>query len=176
LIHLRPIPNLKPGCIKIVSWNVAGWRASLRKGFDRYLDAENADIVLLQETKLSQDLDYMNPIYPYIFQNHSLRRKGYSGTAILSKIEPLSVEYLKLDECVMNQEGRHILLEFRDYFMLNSYIPFAGRDLERLVSKRNHLFKLKEFLMSVKKPIIWGGDLNVAHQSIDLFDPQKLVG
>jgi exodeoxyribonuclease III len=165
--------DIAPGALKIVSWNVAGINACLKKGFHKYLSAEKPDILCLQETKLQKDDQYMSYAdYPYQYQSHSTVKKGYSGTAVFSKTKPLKVEYKVGDEDI-DGEGRYIILEYTDFYLINGYVPNAGSKLERLELKGRHYVKLIQFLKNLTKPIIFCGDLNVAHKEMDLARPKN---
>jgi exodeoxyribonuclease III len=158
--------------LKIVSWNVAGINACLKKGFHKYITAEKPDILCLQETKLQKNDQYMSYTeYPHQYQSHSKVKKGYSGTAIFSKIKPIKVEYGIGDD--LDEEGRYITIEFNDYVLINGYVPNAGSKLERLDLKSKHYINLIENLKKWKKPLIFCGDLNVAHKEIDLARPKN---
>jgi len=157
--------------MKFISWNVNGLRACVTKGFRDYFDAENADFFCLQETKLqSGQIDLPLPGY-HQFWNYA-QKKGYSGTAIFAKQEPLSVTYgVGVEE--LDTEGRLITLEYPDFYIITCYTPNAQNELARIGHRlkwdeafRNHLMKL-----DAKKPVIACGDLNVAHQEIDLKNP-----
>jgi exodeoxyribonuclease-3 len=158
--------------LKILSWNVNGLRAVMKKGFEDFLAAENPDIICLQETKMSDDYNDLFPGYVHIINN--AEKKGYSGVAVLSKIEPLSVSYgLGIPE--HDSEGRVITVEYDDYFLVTFYTVNAKRDLSRLQYRQqwdklcfDYLKKLEE-----KKPVIFCGDLNVAHKEIDLARPKS---
>ncbi|WP_442600789.1 exodeoxyribonuclease III [Paenibacillus sp. KN14-4R] len=154
--------------MKLVSWNVNGLRACVNKGFNDYFASVDADIFCLQEVKLQEgqiDLDYGDTYAQY--WNYAIK-KGYSGTAIFSKIKPLSVRYGIEEDS--EPEGRIITLEFDSFYMVTVYTPNAKRDLSRLEYRmewedrfRNYLLQLDEH-----KPVIVCGDLNVAHQEIDI--------
>ena len=155
-----------------ISWNVNGLRAVIGKGFWDYFDSTNADIFCLQEIKLSEgQLDCEKEGY-HIYWNYA-EKKGYSGTAIFSKIEPISVTYgIGIDE--HDHEGRVITLEFEDYYFITCYTPNSQNELARLDYRmtweddfRKYLLKLNE-----KKGVILCGDLNVAHKEIDLKNPK----
>ena len=159
--------------MKIVSWNVAGLRACLNKGFDRFFELENADIYCLQETKV---LEEQNPFHPYGYNEYLFpaEKKGYSGTMVYSKVEPLSVKY-GIDDFEYDSEGRTITLEFDDFYLVTCYVPNSKRELIRLDSRmrfedlmRNYLNSLRE-----KKNVIYCGDLNVSHQEIDIKNPDS---
>ncbi|MCB9362733.1 exodeoxyribonuclease III [Candidatus Woesearchaeota archaeon] len=160
--------------MKIISWNVNGIRAVLNKGFLDFLQQESPDIVCIQETKAHpEQVDLALDDYPHHFWNSAVR-KGYSGTAIFSRIEPLQVHYgLGIEE--HDTEGRIITLEFDDFYLTTVYTPNSGRDLGRLGYR--HKDWDPAFLSYVKKlekekPVIFCGDLNVAHKEIDLKNPQ----
>ena len=158
--------------MKLISWNVNGLRAAVQKGFLDYFNQEDADIFCLQETKLQAgqiDLE-LNGYHQY--WNYA-EKKGYSGTAIFTKKEPISVTYgLGIEE--HDKEGRVITLEFENFFMITVYTPNSQEALARLDYRtkweddfRAYLLKLNEI-----KPVIVCGDLNVAHQEIDLKNPK----
>ncbi len=157
--------------MKFISWNVNGLRACVTKGFGDYFDKMDADFFCLQETKLQAgQIDLPLPGY-HQFWNYA-QKKGYSGTAIFAKEEPLSVTYgVGVEE--LDTEGRLITLEYPGFFLVTCYTPNAQNELARIDHRlkwdeafRNHLKALDE-----KKPVIICGDLNVAHQEIDLKNP-----
>ena len=160
--------------MKIISWNVNGIRAVIKKGFYDFIDEYKPDILCLQETKAHpEQVDIKLNQYPYQFWN-SAEKKGYSGTAIFSKKKPLSVKNnIGIDK--HDNEGRVIAVEFEDYFLVNVYTPNSKRELLRLeyraqewdVDFLKYLKKLEE-----EKPVIFCGDLNVAHKEIDLKNPK----
>lgn len=160
--------------MKIISWNVNGIRAVIKKGFYDFVDEYKPDILCLQETKAHPDqVNIRLNQYPYQFWN-SAEKKGYSGTAIFSKKEPLSVKNnIGIDK--HDNEGRVIAVEFEDYFLVTVYTPNSKRELLRLeyrvqewdVDFLKYLKKLEE-----EKPVIFCGDLNVAHKEIDLKNPK----
>lgn len=162
--------------MKLVSWNVNGIRACVRKGFLDYFQQVDADIFCIQEIKLQENQISLELDGYHQFWNYA-ERKGYSGTAIFSKKEPLSVTYgIELEE--PDREGRVITLEFEAYYVVNVYTPNSKRDLTRLSYRlmwedamREHLTKLNEH-----KPVIFCGDLNVAHHEIDLKNPKPNMG
>ena len=158
---------------KYISWNVNGLRACLDKGFMDFFDKVDADAVCLQEIKLSEgQLAWDKPGY-HAYWNYA-KKKGYSGTAIFSKEEPLSVSYdMGIEE--HDNEGRIIALEYADYYLVTVYTPNSQRGLERLDYRmkweddfRVYLNKLRE-----NKPVIVCGDMNVAHKEIDLKNPKS---
>lgn len=157
--------------MKFISWNVNGLRACVQKGFGDFFDAAGADFFCLQETKLQAgQIDLALPGYRQ-FWNYA-QKKGYSGTAIFAKREPLSVFYgLGIPE--LDTEGRLITLEYPEFFLVTCYTPNAQPELARIGFRlqweealRAHLRKLDG-----QKPVIYCGDLNVAHQEIDLKNP-----
>ncbi len=164
----------------LVSWNVNGLRAAIKKDFEASISKINADVVCLQETKISDDLvdGFSFAEYPYTYWNCAVK-KGYSGTAILSKIEPISIKYgLGIEK--HDQEGRVVTVEFEDYFLVTVYTPNSQNHDENKRPKRLD-YRTQEwdvdFLNYVKgleteKPVIFCGDLNVAHLEIDLANPK----
>ncbi len=158
--------------MKIISWNVAGLRACLNKGFDRFFEEEKADIYCLQETKV---LEEQNPFHPYGYHEYlyPAEKKGYSGTMVYSKEKPISVKYgIGVDE--YDNEGRTITLEYKDFYLVNCYVPNSKRELERLDSRMNFEDIMRSYLndLSKKKNVIYCGDLNVPHQEIDIKNPK----
>ena len=159
-----------------ISWNVNGLRACMGKGFQDFFNAENADFFCLQETKLQAGQIGLDlPSYRQ-FWNYA-EKKGYSGTAIFAKHEPISVTYgVGVEE--LDTEGRLITLEYPDFFLVTCYTPNAQRELARIDHRlkwddafREHLLQLDQ-----KKPVIVCGDLNVAHREIDLKNPKSNRG
>ncbi|MBI2665132.1 exodeoxyribonuclease III [Candidatus Woesearchaeota archaeon] len=160
--------------MKIISWNVNGLRAALKKDFYSFVKKENPDILCLQEIKANkEDVEISLPEHPYLFWN-SAKKKGYAGTSIFSKIQPLKVSYgMGINE--HDNEGRIICAEFNDYFLVTVYVPNSQRGLTRLGYRSQWD---KDFLAYVKKlektkPVIICGDLNVAHTDIDLANPKE---
>jgi len=162
--------------MKLVSWNVNGLRACVKKGFLDYFQEVDADIFCVQETKLQEGQINLELDGYYQYWNYAVK-KGYSGTAVFSKSEPLSVRYgVGTDED--EGEGRILTLEFDDFFLVNVYTPNSQRDLARISYRLDwedgileHLKELDEI-----KPVILCGDLNVAHHEIDLRNPKSNVG
>ena len=157
--------------MKLVSWNVNGLRACLGKGFLDYCARENADIICLQETKLQpeQAVFELDGYHRFFY---SAEKKGYSGTAIFSRHEPLSVTYgVGLDE--LDHEGRMITLEFEKFYLVTCYTPNAQEGLKRIDHRLSWDDAFRERLVELdaKKPVVACGDLNVAHQEIDLKNP-----
>ena len=158
--------------MKLVSWNVNGIRAVLTKGFEDFFKNVNADIFCIQETKCQEgqvDLEFEG----YQSFWNSAEKKGYSGTAIFTKIKPLSVKYgIGIEE--HDKEGRVITLEFKDFYMVNIYTPNSKRELERLDYRQIWEDEIRKYLLNLNKtkPVIMCGDLNVAHKEIDLKNPK----
>lgn len=162
--------------MKLVSWNVNGLRACLGKGFLDYCAQEDADVVCLQETKLQpeQAVFDLDGYHRYFY---SAEKKGYSGTAIFAKHKPLSVAYgVGVEE--LDHEGRLITLEYPNFYLLTCYTPNAQDGLKRLDHRMQWEDAFRAYLQSLdaKKPVIVCGDLNVAHQEIDLKNPKSNRG
>lgn len=154
--------------MKLISWNVNGLRACVNKGFYEYFKEANADIFCLQETKLQEGQIEMEIGEEYHQYWNYAEKKGYSGTAVFTKMEPLSVRYgLEEDH---EPEGRIITLEFQDFYLVTVYTPNAKRDLSRLDYRLEWEDRFRNYLLQLnaKKPVVVCGDLNVAHQEIDL--------
>ena len=159
--------------MKLVSWNVNGLRAVLRKNFLEYLDAEQPHILCLQETKAGpDDVEQLWPVAYTTYWN-TAQKKGYSGTAIFTKTRPLTVAN-GIGIAEHDTEGRVIAAEYADFFLVNVYVPNSKRELSRLPYRqqwdRDFLRYLKK--LEKRKPVIFCGDLNVAHAEIDLADPK----
>ncbi len=154
--------------MKLISWNVNGLRACVNKGFYEYFKEANADIFCLQETKLQEGQIEMEIGEEYHQYWNYAEKKGYSGTAVFTKMEPLSVRY-GLEEDY-ESEGRIITLEFHDFYLVTVYTPNAKRDLSRLDYRLEWEDRFRNYLsqLDAKKPVVVCGDLNVAHQEIDL--------
>ena len=158
--------------MKFISWNVNGFRACLNKGFDDFFKSEDADFFSIQESKMQPgQADYApDGYYQYWY---SAEKKGYSGTAVFTKHEPLSVKFgLGIDE--HDHEGRAITLEYENFYLLNVYTPNSQRELTRLDYRMEWEDALRNYMMELdkKKPVIYCGDLNVAHEEIDLKNPK----
>lgn len=157
--------------MKLISWNVNGFRAVLGKGFADYFAAADADVFCLQETKMQEGQADFSPegYHAYWF---SAEKKGYSGTAVFSKKEPLSVAYGLDGE--FSDEGRVITLEYEDIYLVNAYVPNAQDGLKRLDYRLAFEKKMADYLSALdeKKPVLYCGDLNVAHEEIDLKNPK----
>lgn len=158
--------------MKLISWNVNGLRAVFKKGFMEWLSEENPDILCLQETKMQLDqLDRDFPGYHHFF--NSADKKGYSGTAILTKEEPISVTY-DFGEDVHRHEGRIITAEYENFYLVCCYTPNSQDELRRLPYRMTWEDALRDYLMELDKvkPVVYCGDLNVAHEEIDLKNPK----
>ena len=157
--------------MKIVSWNVAGLRACLNKGLDRFVSEDKADIYCFQETKITEE---ENPFHPLGYREYlyPAEKKGYSGTMIYSKVEPISVKY-GIDDEEYDSEGRTITLEFENFYLVNCYVPNSKRGLLRLDSRMRFEEVMKKYLLDLKskKNVVYCGDLNVVHEEIDIKNP-----
>ncbi|WP_346235022.1 exodeoxyribonuclease III [Lysinibacillus telephonicus] len=162
--------------MKFVSWNVNGIRACVNKGFIDYFNEVDADFFSIQETKCQQgQIDLPFEGY-YQYWNYA-EKKGYSGTAIFTKHKPLSVKYGVGDD-ENEKEGRIITLEYDKFYLVNVYTPNSQRDLARLPIRLQWEVNLIEYLKQLdkKKPVIYCGDLNVAHEDIDLKNFKSNIG
>ena len=159
--------------MKLVSWNVNGLRSCLGKGFLDYVAAENPDVICLQETKLQPEQAVFDLEGYHRFFN-SADKKGYSGTAVLTKEAPLSVTYDFGDD-VHRHEGRIITAEYPDFYLVCCYTPNSQDGLKRLSYRMQWEDDLRAYLMELDKvkPVVYCGDLNVAHQEIDLKNPKS---
>ncbi len=162
--------------MKIISWNVAGLRACLKKGLIEFFEKEDADIFCIQESKLTMEQNTFHPqgyseyLFPAI-------KKGYSGTLIYSKVTPLSVKY-GIDDIEYDSEGRTITLEFTDFYLVNVYVPNIKRDLSRMESRMRFEDLFRNYLLSLKKKknVVVCGDFNVAHEEIDIKNYKANIG
>lgn len=162
--------------MKLVSWNVNGIRACVRKGFLDYFHSVDADIFCLQETKVQEGKINLDLEGYHQYWNYA-ERKGYSGTAVFTKQKPLHVHFgLGKDET--EEEGRIITLEFEKFYLVNVYTPNARRDLSRLDYRLEWEDRIFDYLMEIdeKKPVIYCGDLNVAHEEIDIRNYKSNYG
>ncbi len=158
--------------MKFVSWNVNGLRACVKKGFEAYFLEENADIFCLQETKLQEGQIDWNPEGYYCYWNYA-EKKGYSGTAVFTKKEPIEVTYgIGIED--HDREGRVITLEFEDFYFVTVYTPNSQNELARLPYRMRWEDDFLSYIRSLdeKKPVVFCGDLNVAHKEIDLKNPK----
>lgn len=158
--------------MKLISWNVNGIRACLNKGFREYFDRMDADIFSIQESKISAGqlellLDGYEQYYSYA------EKKGYSGTAVFTKVKPINVSY-GLGNSLHDQEGRLITLEYGDFYLVNVYTPNSQRGLERLSYRMewDDCFRAHIKSLDAHKPVVFCGDLNVAHKEIDIKNPK----
>lgn len=159
--------------MKLLSWNVNGLRAVMNKGFKEFFKEINADILALQETKLQEGQIEFNPEGYYTYWNSAVK-KGYSGTVVFTKKEPKKVTYgIGIEK--HDQEGRVITLEFEKFYFVDCYTPNSQRELTRLDYRMEWEKDFREYLKELNKtkPVILCGDLNVAHNEIDLKNPQS---
>lgn len=162
--------------IKLVSWNVNGLRACVNKGFNDFFKESGADIFCVQETKLQEGQIVLEQGEEYMqYWNYALK-KGYSGTAVFTRIKPLSVRY-GIEEDT-EPEGRIITLEFAGFYLVNVYTPNAKLDLTRLEYRMEWEDRFRNYLLALDqhKPVVVCGDLNVAHQEIDLKNAKSNRG
>lgn len=162
--------------MKLISFNVNGIRASVKKGLKEFLEQIDAEVVCFQETKATpeQVAEALSGLTGYELYAYSAERKGYSGTAILTKQKPLSVQKgIGIEE--HDQEGRLITLEFDTYYVVTSYVPNSGNGLVRLDYRETWDQALSDYLLRLqeRKPVIFCGDLNVAHTEIDIARPKS---
>ena len=161
--------------MKLVSWNVNGVRAVLNKGFEDIFASFDADIFAIQESKWSEESHDSFPFMPegyHCYWTVSKLRKGYSGVTVYAKEEPLSIHYGLLDG-KYDDEGRVITLEYPDYYFVAAYVPNSGDGLKRLDFRMGFEEDLKLYFASLNKPIVYCGDLNVAHERIDIKNPDS---
>ena len=162
--------------MKIISWNVAGFRACLKKGFDDFFKEIDADIFCIQESKVLPEQFEYNPAGYYQYLNPA-EKKGYSGTLVYTRIKPLSVTYgMGIEE--HDHEGRIITMEFENYYVITVYVPNVKRELTRLEYRMKWEDDFRSYLKKLEKtkPVIVCGDLNVAHEEIDLKNAKANVG
>ena len=162
--------------MKFISWNVNGLRACMQKGFMDYFNEVDADFFCLQETKLQQGQINLAPEGYHGFWNYA-EKKGYSGTAIFAKQPPISVRY-GMDIPELDTEGRLITLEYPQFYLVTCYTPNAQRELARIDHRMKWEEAFRAYLAALdqQKPVILCGDLNVAHQEIDLKNPSSNKG
>ena len=162
--------------MKLVSWNVNGIRACVRKGFLHYFNEVDADIFCIQESKLQEGQITLELEGYHQYWNYAVK-KGYSGTAIFTKKKPISVSY-GVGQNEHEQEGRIITLEFAEFYLLTVYTPNAKRDLSRLDYRLQWEDEIRQYVIELErdKPVILCGDLNVAHQEIDLKNSKSNKG
>ena len=161
--------------MKLISWNVNGFRACLKKGFADFFSAEDADIFCLQETKLQPEQADFAPKGYFRYFNSAVK-KGYSGTAVYTKREPLSVSFGLDGE--HNDEGRVITCEYDDFYFVCCYVPNAQDGLRRIDYRMEFEDAMRTYLKKLDsmKPVIYTGDLNVAHEEIDIKNAKANVG
>lgn len=162
--------------MKLISWNVNGLRACLNKGFMGFFSESEADAVCVQETKMQpEQAEVILPGYKQYW--NSATKKGYSGTAIFTRMEPISVSY-DINDVEHIGEGRSITLEFGKFYLVTVYTPNAQRDLARIEYRMRWEIAFRAYLkqLDVKKPVVVCGDLNVAHNEIDLKNAKSNVG
>ena len=162
--------------MKLISWNVNGLRACIGKGFLDFAAASGADMLCLQETKLQpEQAEFDLPGYHRFFKRK--KKKGYSGTALLTRTEPLQVEY-DFGADLHRHEGRLITAEYPNFYLVCCYTPNAQDELKRIDYRMAWEDDLRAYLMELdrKKPVVYCGDLNVAHEEIDLKNPKTNRG
>lgn len=157
--------------MRLISWNVNGFRACLQKGFAEFFTQVDADIFCLQETKMQEGQADFNPEGYFAYYNSAIK-KGYSGTAVFSKQQPLQVTLGINDQ--YNDEGRVLTLEYPEFYLVNCYVPNSQTELARLEYRLQFEDTMRNYLsdLNKRKPVIYCGDLNVAHQEIDLKNPK----
>lgn len=157
--------------MRLISWNVNGFRACLQKGFAEFFTQVDADIFCLQETKMQEGQANFNPEGYFAYYNSAIK-KGYSGTAVFSKQQPLQVTLGINDQ--YNDEGRVLTLEYPEFYLVNCYVPNSQTELARLEYRLQFEDTMRNYLsdLNKRKPVIYCGDLNVAHQEIDLKNPK----
>lgn len=157
--------------MKLISWNVNGLRAVMNKGFKDFFNSIDADVFCVQETKMQEGQIEFAPENYYVYFNSAIK-KGYSGTALISKIKPINVTYgINMEE--HDSEGRVITVEYEKFYLVNCYTPNSQRELTRLDYRMQWEDDFRAYLCMLqnKKPVILCGDLNVAHNEIDLKNP-----
>jgi exodeoxyribonuclease-3 len=157
--------------MKFVSWNVNGIRACINKGFNEFFDKIDADIFAIQETKMQEGQADIDKTGYYRYMNSAIK-KGYSGTLIYTKELPINVFY-GLTDGKYNDEGRVITLEFDKFYFVTAYVPNSQEALARLSYRMEFEDDMRKYLKSLNKPVVYCGDLNVAHNPIDLKNPKS---
>lgn len=157
--------------MKLISWNVNGLRAVMQKGFKEFFEEAAADVFCIQESKLQEGQIDFKPEGYYQYWNYA-EKKGYSGVAVFSKIEPLSVSY-GINEEEHDKEGRVITLEYNDFYLITVYTPNSQRGLTRLEYRMQWEDAFRSYVSGLDKvkPVIMCGDMNVAHKEIDIKNP-----
>lgn len=156
---------------RLLTWNVNGIRAVMKKGFEQILDMLAVDVLCVQETKAQQDqIELSRDLFPYQYASCAVK-KGYSGTLIASVEEPLSVSYgIGVEE--FDQEGRTVTAEFTDFILVDVYVPNSGEGLKRLDFRMRWDQAFEKYLRSLNKPLLVCGDFNGTGSDLDLYDPQ----
>ena len=167
--------------MKIITWNINGWRAAWQKGLPYFVERYQPDLLGLQETKINDDLAaaWSDKLPGYHIFWHGALRPGYGGTAVIAKQTLTNLRVTNgLGNEVFDREGRSQICELSDFYWLNIYFPNAGHDLGRLDYKQSFNKYLRQFVanLRLKKPVIISGDFNVAHQPIDLANPKTNEG
>ena len=167
---------------QIISWNVNGIRAIMKKNFMEFFNNTEFDVLCLQEIKvhnddIPEDIRSLGGLQGYSPYWNGAVRKGYSGTAIITKQKPISYE-TKLGDARFDDEGRIQIMEFEDFYLINTYVPNVKNDLSRLSEREefDELMRLKVKELEKRKPVVLVGDMNVAHKEIDLARPKANVG
>lgn len=161
--------------MRLISWNVNGFRAVLKKGFEESFDSFQADIVCLQESKMQEGQTEFKKEGYHMYM-HSAEKKGYSGTMVFTKQKPLQVFYEMGD--VDTKEGRVLTLEFENFYLVNAYVPNAQDELKRIDFRETFEDNMRAYLkkLDAHKPVLYCGDLNVARNPIDLKRPKQNEG
>ncbi len=162
--------------MKLISWNVAGFRACLKKGFEDFFKDVDADVFCMQEAKVTEDQFDFRPEGYEMFL-YPAEKKGYSGTLVYSKVKPINVTYgLGIEE--HDHEGRVITMEFEKFFLIDLYVPNVKRDLSRLDYRMIWEDDFRKYLKNLEKnkPVVMCGDLNVAHNEIDIKNAKQNIG
>ena len=162
--------------MKFISWNVNGLRAVMGKNFKEVFENQNADIFCLQEIKCTKEQADFQPDGYYSYYYSATAKKGYSGTAVFTKIKPVSVTYGINGK--HTDEGRVITCEYEDFYFVCCYVPNAQPELKRINYRMEFEDDIREYLTGLdkKKPVVYCGDLNVAHNEIDLKNPKSNIG
>ena len=165
--------------MKIISWNVNGIRACLKKGLLEFIQNENADVYCFQETKSSFGMDDIAPLLLSEYEQHwhHAAKRGYSGTLVLTKEPPISV-FRGIDKTGLDTEGRALTAEYDKFYLVNVYFPNAGRMLERLDFKTDFNARILRYIQRLRKRkgVIITGDFNVSHREIDIARPKSNSG
>ncbi|CAL1704599.1 unnamed protein product [Somion occarium] len=174
-VHIH-FPPKNEACMRVATWNICGLAAAQKKGFKYYVEAEDADVLIMTETKVNND-----PVDPLLTSRYPHRywsiadKKSYSGTAILAKHKPLSVDYtLPGHPDPKSVKGRIVTLEFENLYIIGTYVVNAGTGLKTLDAKNEWNKHFEAYIRDLdkKKPVVWGGDLNVAPTELDLANPK----